>query len=491
MNDAYGNQSTYGLCALLAISDRAGDFDTVEEIIDVLRARHSGVQEAVMQWARTGNLEDLVPVTIKASLAAADAASHEVRPSGETSSQLPSLQPRARSAGAVDLDGVRPALGDLAVSALDQVSPQCGGKAMDTRDVLVAMMTIDVNAERWQRIWLRFGYPEAVLAAPVTDPLQYSGDLWFGQPVTKTCAIAIRAALIMGEHSDLLPVPTGLLALCLIGERTTAASHALLGNDYSRYEELLELVQQDLFGSSWSDVGSVLEMCFSAAAAEPEISDEEEEELDQFASKLADEITEHYARLVDAVNEFLRADSPTALGPLIEAHPELLSDQTDAVFAKCIEDARTAGDETGLRNLEYHRRFLDNYRRLAETDSDRPGGGERIAGECPYGQHTWEGSELREPGYEATAMRCATCHVGHLMEAQAMPDETVQINYYIFPAEGSEMVGQMVKMWAIATCEGTIREMESNGVPVRRGTPVIGRRPTALDRHTDFRPLQG
>lgn len=116
-------------------------------------------------------------------------------------------------------------------------------------------------------------------------------------------------------------------------------------------------------------------------------------------------------------------------------------------------------------------------------------GGERMGGECPNDQHTWEGSELWEPGYQATAMRCSRCQVGHLIEAQAMPDDTVRVDYYVFPAAGSKMISQMVKMWAIATCEGTIDEMESKGVPVRRGTPIIGPPPAALDRHTDFRPL--
>jgi len=80
--------------------------------------------------------------------------------------------------------------------------------------------------------------------------------------------------------------------------------------------------------------------------------------------------------------------------------------------------------------------------------------------------------------------------VGHLLEMSTLPGGEVKVDYFIFPADGYDTISQEVIMWAVAVCEGTIRQMEEDGVPVRRGTPAVGLRPDSLALHTDFRPIR-
>jgi len=165
------------------------------------------------------------------------------------------------------LEDIRPSLSEVAAAALDEAArDHVHDRAVDTRDVMVALMMIDQNAE-WERLWLEFTIPEALMIAAVRDPRPDSSETWLGQPVTGTCALAVRAALALADGSELLPVSAGILALCMVGQAGTAASQAILGVDRTRYPLLLSLVQEAVIGGGWADVESVLAYSFSFAAA--------------------------------------------------------------------------------------------------------------------------------------------------------------------------------------------------------------------------------
>ena len=165
------------------------------------------------------------------------------------------------------LEDVRHSLTEVAVAALDKAAQdRVGGRAVDTRDVMVALMIVDQNAE-WERLWLEFTVPEELRIAVVRDPNPDSGEFWHGQPVTGTCALAIRAAFALADGSGLLPVSAGILTLCMVGQPGTAASQAILGTDRTRYALLLSLVQEAAMGGGWADVELVLAHSFGLAAA--------------------------------------------------------------------------------------------------------------------------------------------------------------------------------------------------------------------------------
>jgi hypothetical protein len=380
----------------------------------------------------------------------------------------------------VDLDSqLRPSLGVKALAALDRAaSLNAPGQAVDTLGVFLALTVVDAAAA-WDRIWLQFGELDASAAGRYPDPLPEAGDRWNGQPVTGTCAQAIRAALLLADGSDLLPVSAGVLALCLVGEPTTAASRALGATSDHAHAVLLDLVQEALVGGSWRDIGSVLHQCFEQAALDA--PDAEDPDIRRFADDMAGQ----FEALVEVINQFLFAGNPAESGRLIEQHPELLGAQVDKVLAKTLKDAEEIGDQAGMQWLRERRGYLDNYRRLVGQTLPDDGPVQRY-GECRPGDHIMAHSIVEEPGYVSTAFRCELCHVGYLIDMTAAEDGGMHVDYFVFPADGCDAISPEIMMWAVSTCEESLGEMERHGVSVEKSTPVIGLRPESLRGHTRF-----
>lgn len=209
--------------------------------------------------------------------------------------------------------------------------------------------------------------------------------------------------------------------------------------------------------------------------------DEGDDDIQRFIDRMADKFEE----LLRVLDRFLRARTPAESGALLDQHPELLSEQVDRLLAKFIGDADDNGDQASAELLGERRRYLDRYRDLVGRKLPDGGDTERL-GECRAPDHVLEHSMVEGPGYQSTAMRCERCHVGYLAEMRLADDGVVRVDYFVFPADGCDTISTEMQMWAIATCDGTIKEMEADGVPVRRGIPAIGYRPEALKMHTHF-----
>jgi hypothetical protein len=365
------------------------------------------------------------------------------------------------------------------------------GRPMSTLDVFLALVEADAAAD-WQRIWLYFHEPKEAAADRHRDPAPPDGDSWNGRPVTATCAGALRAAVALAGGSGLLPVSTGVLALCLVGLPATAASVALGAAGDPAHQLLLELAQETLVGSHWADIESVLAECFAdPAPGEPGGRDEDPDVSrlmeDPDIRRLIDYQADQIEALVAALNEFLRADTLDRSAALLERHPELLSAQVDRIIKKSIGEAEEMGDSAGARRMREKRRFLENYRQAigAPLPSSAPG---KRSGECARRDHVLTASIVEEPGYTSVAVRCGRCHVGYLSDVRWTPGEA-QVGYHVFPADGATEISQHMLMWAVAACEESVAELEQMGGRVRKGMPVIGGRPESLRRHTDFKPI--
>jgi hypothetical protein len=375
---------------------------------------------------------------------------------------------------------LRSCFGATALGALDRAaSLNAPGLAVDTLGVFLALIEVDAAAA-WDRIWLEFGELQPSATGRYLDPRPEAGERWNGRPLTGTCAQAIRAAVLLADGSDLLPASAGVLALCLVGEPTTAASRALAATSGHAHAVLLDLVQEALVGGSWRDIGSVLHQCFEQAAG-PHAPADEDPDLRRFA----DDMAEQFEALLEVLNQFLFAGTPAESGRLLEQHPELLGAQVDKVLAKLLKDAEETGDEAGLRWLRERRGYLDNYRRLTGQARPEDGPVQRY-GECQPADHIMAHSTVEEPGYMSTAFRCELCHVGYLIDMTAAEGGGMHVDYFVFPADGCDAISPEITMWAVATCEGSLGDLEKQGVPVQRSTPVIGLRPDSLRRHTRF-----
>jgi hypothetical protein len=62
--------------------------------------------------------------------------------------------------------------------------------------------------------------------------------------------------------------------------------------------------------------------------------------------------------LLQALQQFIQADTRSESQHIVGRHPELLSDQADAVLEQMIAAAQEQGDENAVRLLEEHRALL-------------------------------------------------------------------------------------------------------------------------------------
>jgi hypothetical protein len=391
---------------------------------------------------------------------------------------------------------LRPSYAGKALAVLDRAAVmRAPGRPMGTLDVFLALMKADAAAD-WQRIWLSFREPDEADADRYRDPSPPDGDSWNGRPVTATCARAIRAAVALADGSSpsLLPVSAGVLALCLVGTPATAASRALGATAGRAHHVLLELAQEVLVGGGWDDIESVLENCFDASVpgAPGGLDDEdpdvrslmEDPDIRRFIDYQADQIE----ALVATLNEFLRADTLDRSGALLERHPELLSAQVDRIIKKSIGEAEQMGDSAGARRMREKQRFLENYRQAFGRPLPSSAPAAR-SGECARRDHVLTASIVEEPGYTSVAMRCDRCHVGYVSDVRWQPGGEAHVAYHVFPADGATAISQEMLMWAVATCEESIAQLEQMGGRVQKSKPVIGGRPESLRRHTDFKPI--
>jgi hypothetical protein len=164
-----------------------------------------------------------------------------------------------------ELDPAR--LSQVVVSALDLAAMEVGpGRPFDTRDVLLALMRVDLAGD-WQRLWLAFDSPDAIARAPVRDPSTAPADQWGSTAMTASCSRALAAAVRLADLYETEYVSAGLAAIGLVGDPGSAAATALLLGDRGRHPELLEVMQEASVGATLSDLPGALRQAFTPEPA--------------------------------------------------------------------------------------------------------------------------------------------------------------------------------------------------------------------------------
>src|SRR5215475_4893553 len=139
-------------------------------------------------------------------------------------------------------------------SAANSLTP---AHALDTRDVLLALMRTDMSSE-WDRIWLHFASEEAVRSAPVIDPQPEPTERWGPAPLSATCASALATAVRLAEAYGMEFVSVGMVTVGLVSNPASAAASALTGGDTGRHAALLEAVQDAIVGGGLDGLDEVL-----------------------------------------------------------------------------------------------------------------------------------------------------------------------------------------------------------------------------------------
>jgi hypothetical protein len=131
------------------------------------------------------------------------------------------------------------------------------GHAVDTRDVLLALMRVDPQGE-WDRVSLYFANEDRIGRAPVIDPQPTSARTWGAAPLSGTCAEALTLAVRLADAYQTGDVPVGLAAVALAADPASAAAMALTGGDTARHVRLLEVLQEAVVGATLTDLADAL-----------------------------------------------------------------------------------------------------------------------------------------------------------------------------------------------------------------------------------------
>ncbi|MDH4137867.1 MAG: hypothetical protein OEW09_14290 [Anaerolineae bacterium] len=86
------------------------------------------------------------------------------------------------------------------------------------------------------------------------------------------------------------------------------------------------------------------------------------------------------AQLFDVIQTFIQADTWAASQRIIEAHPELLSDETDQLLSQLVAIARQQGDAQAEGAFTEHRQLLAHCR--------------QVGVEAAFAERTMEGDEI-------------------------------------------------------------------------------------------------
>ncbi|HET7056211.1 MAG TPA: hypothetical protein VFI12_07085 [Thermomicrobiales bacterium] len=100
--------------------------------------------------------------------------------------------------------------------------------------------------------------------------------------------------------------------------------------------------------------------------------------------------------------------------------------------------------------------------------------------ECPFAMHQMAADTETGPNSESMTIACAICGVGHTFRITWTGHNRARVDTIIFPAEGSHTISREVIRWSIASCEGTVGDMEQDGVIVTRGSTDIQGQPVGL-----------
>jgi hypothetical protein len=131
------------------------------------------------------------------------------------------------------------------------------GHAVDTRDVLLALMRIDAQGE-WDRVALHFANEETIGWAPVIDPQPGSARTWGSAPLSGTCAEALALAVRLADAYRTDDVSVGLAAVALVADPDSAAAMVLTGGDTRQHVRLLEVLQEAVVGATLTNLVDAL-----------------------------------------------------------------------------------------------------------------------------------------------------------------------------------------------------------------------------------------
>jgi hypothetical protein len=93
--------------------------------------------------------------------------------------------------------------------------------------------------------------------------------------------------------------------------------------------------------------------------------------------------------------------------------------------------------------------------------------------ECLMKWHEWDQHHVNQSRYQEFRITCRICGAGHMLALTMKPTGEVQADIIVFAAKDESKVSRDVIRWSLLTCEGTIQEMQQDGMNIIRGKTSI------------------
>jgi Protein kinase domain len=144
------------------------------------------------------------------------------------------------------------------VGALELAAARRHDRPLGTLDILFGLIGIDIVAD-WELVQLRTSFVTPADALRFPDPEPDALGQWRNVLLTTTAFEALSTAGRLAASYRMFPLPPGILALAIVWRADSGASRALLEESDISHADLLQLLQDEVLGTSLQGLDSVLE----------------------------------------------------------------------------------------------------------------------------------------------------------------------------------------------------------------------------------------
>ena len=149
-------------------------------------------------------------------------------------------------------------LSTVTVSALEIAATRREGEPLGTHGILAATIAADYLGS-WEALQVRSTFVDTGERQRFRDEDTTPQGTWHNVPLTADATRALSVAARIAEHFRLLPLPPGVLVLGLVWHERSGAARALLEQADVSHAELLELVQEEILGTSLEGLEDAVE----------------------------------------------------------------------------------------------------------------------------------------------------------------------------------------------------------------------------------------
>jgi hypothetical protein len=255
-------------------------------------------------------------------------------------------------------------LSTVTVSALEIAATRRDGEPLGTHGILAATIAVD-HLGSWEALQIRATFVDTGERGRFRDEDTTPQGTWHNVPLTADATRALSVAARIARHFRLLPLPPGVLVLGLVWHARSGAARALLEQADVSHAELVELVQDEILGTS-------LEGLEEAVQTPPELASPSAANVEQ---RFADRALRRAGQLVAPGEE---PDTVELLAAIVELADD--PDLAELLDAMLLDGERLLDLRPGVGRIEREPAASARTRACDRFDTRSPDAAQLIVG---------------------------------------------------------------------------------------------------------------